>query len=134
MISYFEIIKKGSNIYGHSDGFLYSKSHQKGDVSYWKCRKRGACPASLTAVSAGRNLEVRKGGASKSHNHAPNREEVAALKIIAKIKRDASKHPERPPTAVMRVLQEAEPTVQALLPERENIRKSNLQIRPFRSC
>lgn len=82
-----EIIKKGRNVYGHLGGFLYVGSDSKGSVKYWKCKNNSTCSARLTTVNTGRNLLVRKGGSATSHiGHAPNPEEVEALRVMASIK------------------------------------------------
>ena len=120
-----QIIKKGSIIYLHIDGFLYVRSDSRGDVTYWKCRKRDKCPARVTTVKTGRNSYiVRKGGSPKSHEHGPDPEEAQALEIMGNIKRDAVQNPERPPSAVMRVIQGVPRAVQARLPEIDNIKKT----------
>lgn len=118
-----EIIVKGKTTYGHLDGFLYTVSDYKGDVKYWKCRQKNKCTARLTTITTGRNVLIRKGGSPNTHTHGPDPEEVKALRIMSSIKKAAAEHPERPPTAVMRIAQEADAAVQAQLPERDSIRK-----------
>lgn len=119
-----EIIRKGTSTYGHHQGFLYAASSSKGDVKYWKCRRKNECNARLTTLNTGRNLLIRKGGAADSHNHAPNPEEVEALRIIGAIKREVNEYADRAPAAVMRIAVNASSAVQAHLPEKDNLRKT----------
>ena len=35
-----EIIQKGRSTYDHLEGFLYNSSLAKGEVKYWKCRRK----------------------------------------------------------------------------------------------
>ena len=94
------------------------------DRKYWKCRRKTECSARLVTFSTGRNVFIRSGGAPQSHSHAPNPEEVQALRLMGSVKRAAADHPERPPSAVMRMVQDAGPAVQAHLPSQECLRKN----------
>ena len=120
-----EIITRGNNTYGHLDGFLYTVSDYSGDIKYWKCRRKNTCNARLVTVSTGRTLLIRKGESPSDHkSHAPDPKEVKALHIMSSIRKEASKNPERPPFAVMRIVQTADPAVQAQLPQIDSIRKT----------
>lgn len=82
-----EIIQNGSIIYGHLQGYLFTKSAGKGDVIYWKCRERtSGCTARITTVNAGRKKLVRRGGAAEAHNHGADPEVVEAKRIMANIR------------------------------------------------
>lgn len=123
-LRYLALIEKGKSTYGHLDGYLYTCTDTKNDRKYWKCRKKTECSARLVTVAAGHNVVIRKGGDPASHSHAPNPEEVEALRLMGTVKRAAADHPERPPSAVMRIVREANEGVQAHLPTEESIRKS----------
>lgn len=119
--------QKGGITYGHVDGFLYKISDKKGDVKYWKCldRENRGCSARLVTVPGPRNnFAIRKGGDTDSHTHPPNPEKVAAVRIVAAIKKEAIDHPERPPSAVARAVQNADEGVQAFLPDLQSVKKS----------
>ena len=61
-----------------------------------------------------RSVIVRKGGLAVSHiDHGPDPEAVKALRISAKIKRQAQENDDRPPTAVMREEYDADEAAQA---------------------
>lgn len=119
-----EIIKSGRSIYLHINGFLYYKhSNGRSTVRYWKCRRKDQCPARATTENDGHTLKIIRGGNLDEHSHAPNREEVEALRVLTGIKRKASEHPDMPPVRIMQVLQDVPNAVLAELPDRENIRK-----------
>ena len=67
---------------------------------------------------------IKKGGDANSHTHGPNPEEVQALRLMGKMKRAAAEHPERSPSGVMRIFQEADPEVQTYLPTQKSMRKT----------
>ena len=134
MCNYYLVI--GRYTFAHVTGLLYVKSSSYGNTKYWKCRDNSTCSARKITFSAGNSLLIKKGGKIEDHNHAPNREEVKALKIVSSLKISACDHPERPPSAILRITQNAEPAVQAYLPNRENLRR-NIQrerLRDMPSC
>ena len=48
------------------------------------------------------NLILKKGANELDHSHAPNLEEVSALKVIRNIKRKAEENPEAVPSQILR--------------------------------
>ncbi|CAB0041612.1 unnamed protein product [Trichogramma brassicae] len=120
-----ELIHKGGTTYLHYDGFLYLRHSRKGLTSYWRCQRKPQCAAKITIIHNGNDIIVKSGGDVESHepNHAPNPEEVEALKLLSDLKREAREHPEAPPSRLMRRLQDASPAVLAQLPDRMNVRK-----------
>ena len=94
-----------------------------GEKTYWKCRKKNQCTARLITTSTGRSVAIRSSGEPEKHCHAPNPEEVEALRLVSRATAAAAEHADRLFSAVMRVVQEAGPSVQAHLPNRENLRK-----------
>ena len=75
-------------------------------------------------MNAGHNTIIAKDGDPASHSNTPNPEEMKALRLMAAVKRAAADHPKRPPSAVMRIVRDAGPSVQAHLPNQESIRKN----------
>lgn len=67
---------------------------------------------------------MRKQSDNEVHSHAPNREEVAAEKVLSGVKRRATDHPEAPPAQIIRALNDLPPGVFAELPDRENVKKT----------
>ena len=71
-----------------------------------------------------RSVIVRKGGLTESHiNHGPASEAAEALRISAKMKRQAQENDDHPPTVVMRQAYDVDEAVQARLPDLNKIRK-----------
>lgn len=60
------------------------------------------CDARIVTKGDSENLEILRGGSDDDHLHAPNIEEVKALKITTSIKRTAAAHPEAPPAQILR--------------------------------
>jgi len=109
----------------HVDGYLYYKHSENKGRFYWCCRKKCECSARAITSNSGQNIIIHKGPQSSIHNHAPNLEEVYALKVMTDIKRKASEHPEAPPAQILRTeLQQVPAGILAELPERQNIRKA----------
>lgn len=67
---------------------------------------------------------VRKGPDKSEHSHAPDREEINALKLIGGSKRRAEEHPEIVPIKIVRAIQNVPEGVLALFPDRDNVRKA----------
>lgn len=121
-----EIFQVGKTVYLHVDGYLYYKhSIGKNNVKYWRCQNTPACSARGVTLTFGNRVTVRKGCQPEDHiNHAPNREKVAALKIMANVKNDAIDYPEVPPIQVVRNhLHNVPSAALAELPDRQNIKK-----------
>ena len=74
-------------------------------------------------TSTGRSVAIRSCGETEKHSRAPNPEEVEALRLVSSATAAAAEHADHPPSAIMRVVQDAGPSVQAHLPNRENVRK-----------
>ena len=121
-----EIIVNGSTRFLHVEGYLYYYHSDGTKSTYWNCRKKGECRARVIsnhAYGAG-DLVVLKKCKLEDHTHAPNREEVNALKSTAGIKRAAVDHPEAPPVQIMRRLDTIPTEILSEMPTRDNIRKS----------
>ena len=87
----------------HFNGFLYDKhSGRIGNRTYWRCRKMDECDARVVTTGNAENLAIVKGGNPEDHLHAPNIEEVNALKVVRSVKRRAEEHPEAPPAQILR--------------------------------
>ena len=117
-----ELIQKGKTVYLHFCSFLYYKHLSNKETVYWRCRRKNECPARVSTESNGHEIIVRKGGEATAHTHAPNREEVQALQLLSGMKREATEHPEEPPSRILRRLQGAPSSVLAELPDQENIK------------
>ena len=70
-----------------------------------------------------RILIIVKGGNSEDHLHAPNIEEVNALKVVRSVKRRAEEHSEAPPAQILRTELSKVPTGTTYF---NNINKKNL--------
>ncbi|XP_043465180.1 uncharacterized protein LOC122500349 [Leptopilina heterotoma] len=116
-----EIITKGKTRYLHVNGFLFTK-HSTGVNSkvYWRCRKRQQCGAKATTIGTGNSVSIISVGSDDSHCHAPDREEVDALRQVSNLKRAAVDQPECPPARILRLLQKIPPATLAKMPERPN--------------
>ena len=117
-----EIIKSWRTSYLHIDGFLFYKHSHNKTVRYWRCKRQSQCSARAITDCDGATLSIRR-HSLEDHSHAPNREEVEALRLVTGIKRKAAEHPEAPPVQIMRSLQNVPSSVLGELPDRENIRK-----------
>lgn len=100
-----ELLPSRKTVILHIDGFLFYKhSGTIGGKVYWEC-KGSNCKSTAITVGNEDNLEVVKGpfGPKFSHHeHAPNHEEVNALKHVTNLKRTAEDHPEVPPAVLIR--------------------------------
>ena len=115
-----ETIESGRTTYLHIDGFLFYKhSCGAGDVRYWRCRKQHECSARATTIGVDPILVERH----SNHTHVPNREEVAAMKVIGGIRRKAREDVAALPVQILRDLQNTDSNVLAELPDRHNITK-----------
>jgi len=82
------------------DGFLYYKhSEGKNEKIYWNCQNKAQCSARAITQSTDRAVVVIKGPDKSPHSHAPNREEVKGKKIVERVKRHATQHPDAPPSS-----------------------------------
>lgn len=120
-----KILIKGRTRYLHIHGFLYIKSSEtKNGKVYWRCRRKNQCRArAITIGNDGDTITFLDGGVYESHYHAPDREEVEALKTIIGIKRSAIYHPGSVPSKILKTLDETRPAVLAQLPNPANIVK-----------
>lgn len=117
-----ETIVSGRTTYLHVDGFLYYKhSNGSGDVRYWRCRNQHECSARATTTGHDLNITVTR--RTDHSRHPPDREEVAALKLIGGLKRKATDDVSAPPVQLLRELQNAPAAVLAQLPYRQNLTK-----------
>lgn len=109
----------------HIEGYLYYKHSENKGRFYWNCRKKGEYSARAITSNHVQSIIIHKGPAKFEHNHAPNLEEVNALKIMTDLKRKATEHPEAPPAQILRSeLQNVPASILAELPERANINKA----------
>ena len=113
-----EIVDKKLLIDGYT---CYKARAEKGKI-YWACRRGKAKECAARAITLERvvdgNIEVIKGPNESKHSHPPNREETAAEKIIAQIKRKAAEHPEQRPAQLLRTELQGVPSgVLSQLPE-----------------
>ena len=121
-----EIIKSLRSVFLHLDGYLYYKhSEAIGKTAYWNCRKKGECSARAITTGPAENLIIKKKQLDEDHSsHAPNIEEVKALKIVNKLKRKAVENPEQPPAQILRTeLQNVSSEILAEMPDRLSLRK-----------
>lgn len=102
-----ELIPARRGNFLHIDGFLYYKHSQNDEAIYWNCRRKGECRA--RAVT-NHQLNIRKGPANSPHEHAPNPDEVEALKIQSRIKTAALEDPATAPSRILRRELHATPT------------------------
>ena len=95
-----ELVPSPRGFYLHIDGFLYYKHSSSGNRQYWNCRRKEECNArAITDM----HLNVQKGPNESSHDsHAPNREEVEALKIQGRIKKIAKEKAGVPTARILR--------------------------------
>lgn len=118
----------------HLDGYIYYKSRVRNEKTYWDCRKtkRKECTAravTIVNVSDG-NIEVLKGPTDSSHSHPPDREEVAAEKLIQGIKRKAATQPELRPAQLLRCeLQGTSGAVLSQMPEQTALLRTVRRVR-----
>lgn len=91
-----ELIKSRKGNFLHVDGFLYYYHSCPKNHVYWNCRKKDECLARIITapVIDTEDIVIYKGIDKSPHTHAPNREEVEAVRIVAGIKRVAEEHPE----------------------------------------
>lgn len=105
-------------------GFPYYYHSEAKGITKWTCKRRKDCYAWVKTSGSGHRTEIVRGGpASSKHLHAPNLEQVKALKVIADMKDEAATRPEAPPALLLRKLTELPPEVLSQLPNRLNLRK-----------
>ena len=83
------------------DGYTYARSRARKDVFAGIARRpdeRGTYSQS-DDPGLGENIVLFKGPADSAHEHPPNREEVTAVQLAAKLKRKATEHHLAQPTA-----------------------------------
>ncbi|KAL7300718.1 hypothetical protein TKK_0006697 [Trichogramma kaykai] len=77
-----EIIRVGSYIYGHFDGYLFRIRHSANEGLYWECWD---CPASLKTTNEELGLPVKILRVEDYHiNHAPDHERIKNLRLKAR--------------------------------------------------
>ena len=119
-----EIIKQGNKTFLHFKQFLYlRRSNGTRGVVYWRCRGRNECSAALITVTDGGKISIREGGDANSHSHTPDPDEVAAVKLFANIKENASQNPEVPPERCLPALSGLHSAKMVQLSDCENIKK-----------
>lgn len=115
------------------DGFVYVRSYQDGNKTYWDCyklRKHECSARAITVHTSGGNFIVTKGVNESKHDHPPNREYAEAEKIKLNLKKKAEAHPEEPPSRLLRnELAGVSSGVVSQLPERESLKKSMRYVR-----
>ena len=118
-----ELIKNGNRKpILHYRGYLYWYHSTKENKTYWKCRQYPECLTRIKTSEYAPNTDYLDVLSEKEHDHAPNPEEVDALKIRARLKRRAEEHPEAPPAQMLGCeLREVSPAVLSQLPERSNL-------------
>lgn len=86
------------------DGFRYVRSKSVKGRTYWDCQlvRDGLCRARAITNNDAAHIVVIKGPAESKHEHPPNWEECAAAEVIARVKRTATRHPELPPSQILR--------------------------------
>lgn len=97
-----ELVASRKSNFLHIDGFLYYYRRESKGRTYWKCKKCSECSATAITSSGDAEIIVHKGPDKSPHIHAPDLEAVNALKIVNKLKRVATEHPEAPPAQVLR--------------------------------
>ena len=99
-----EIIKSQRLVFLHLDGYLFYKhSGAIGKTAYWNCRKKGECLARAITTGPAENLIIKQKPLDENHSsHAPNIEEVKALKIVNTLKRKAVENLEQPLAQILR--------------------------------
>ncbi|KAE8740703.1 hypothetical protein FOCC_FOCC013772 [Frankliniella occidentalis] len=113
--------RRGGKKLLHS-GFVYYRRDSRKGNTYWACVKKKECKATAVTTYSNGAVEVLKVG---KHDHAPNREEVEAERVVSNLKRIASDHPELPPAQILRTeLPKCSEGVLSQLPERENLKKT----------
>ncbi|KAE8738390.1 hypothetical protein FOCC_FOCC016136 [Frankliniella occidentalis] len=103
------------------NGFLYHRRDSRKANTYWSCTRKKECKATVVTTYNNGAVDVLKEG---KHQHAPNREEVEAERVVTNLKRIVSDHPELPPAQILRTeLPKCSEGVLSQLPERENLKK-----------
>lgn len=110
------------------DGYVYVRSRARGDRVYWDCQrtKRKECQgrAVTNQPRPGEEIVVYRGPAESPHLHAPNQEEVSAVRLTQTLKRKAADNPGQPPSQILRAeLPLVSEGVLSQLPEREALAK-----------
>lgn len=101
-----ELIDSRTKKFLNIQGFLYYKHSGKiGQTAYWECKHKASCRATAITLGGPENIVVRKGPFGpevSAHQHAPNLEEVEALKRLNNLKRTAADNPDAPPALLVR--------------------------------
>lgn len=113
------------------DGFLYHKSRDvvEKEKSYWDCtrlRKKECRSRAITSLAReGEVPHIYKGPQHAPHEHPADPDESNAEIVKYRLKQEADKHPERPPSAIVREeMRDLSSRVISRLPERENLKRS----------
>lgn len=93
-------------------------------VAYYRCKKKDKYL--VRAIILGHfdiigRVEVQKNHKQSVHEHAPDREESNALKMVSELNRQAAEHPETAPIHILRTVQNVSEGVLAQLPDRDNL-------------
>lgn len=112
------------------DGFLYHKSRDipEKEKTYWDCtrlRKKECRARAITSLAREGEPHIYKGPQHAPHDHPADPDECNAEIVKYRIKHQAEKQPERPPTAIVRdEMRDLSARVISRLPERENMKRS----------
>lgn len=105
----------------HLDGYMYYRTRERNERTYWEClrSKKKECSArAVSIIGANGHIEIVRGPANSPHSHPPNVEENVAEKFNVRLKRRAHDHPEERPAQMLRTeLQGVDPGVLSQLPE-----------------
>lgn len=101
-----ELIESRSKKLLNIQGFLYYKhSGEMGKQIYWECKNKESCKATAITSGGSENIEILKGpfGPKVSVQvHAPNLEEVEALKHINNLKKKVTDQSDASPAILVR--------------------------------
>ena len=105
----------------HLDGYMYYRTRESNERTYWECRrsKLKECSArAVTILGADGHIAVERGPADSPHSHLPNVEENVAEKLNVQLKKRARDHTEQRPAQMLRTEhQGVDPGVLSQLPE-----------------
>ena len=96
------------------DGYAYIVDKQKGNVTYWRCERKGSCGGRLKTED-----EVIQGEAS-NHSHPPDAGRNLSLKTIQKIKERAKQLEEVTSTIIQNCTSEYPLDAAGALPKKRN--------------
>lgn len=87
------------------DGYLYVRSYERKESTYWDCKKLrdGECKArAVTTKNPLGGVVVSKGWRESPHRHAPSRDVAEAEKIKADIKKRSEEDEQAKPSVIIR--------------------------------